>query len=257
MFIDTHCHLTDARFDADRNDVIARAGQTKVNILLEVGCDPDLWRKALELANENENIFCILGIHPQDAKLLSVELLTEMEALCGKPKVLAVGETGLDYHYMHSTKEQQKESFLRHIELSKKLNKPLSMHCRDSYDDFISVLDEQIKGGNLKGVVHCFSGTTEQAKKIISMGFYLGIDGPVTYPRAEMLNTVVAQTPIDKLLLETDSPYLPPQAHRGERNEPSYVPMIAQKIAEIKNITIEAVAAATTDNARKLFGILP
>ena len=256
MYIDTHCHLTDARFDADRAGTISRAESAGVEHIIEIACDPGKWQTALELAKSTPAISCAMGIHPQDASLMSPETFSRLAQLCSTPEVVAIGETGLDYYHENSPRDVQKESFAAHIGLARRLGKPLVIHCRNAYADLFPVLDEAFaKHGAISGVVHCFSGTPADAERILSLGLYIGIDGPVTYPGSSSLRETVKMTPLARLLLETDAPYLPPQQYRGKRNEPAYLEHIARGIAAANNTPVETIALATTTNARKLFGI--
>ena len=250
MLIDTHAHLADKRFDADRKQAIERAKAAGVLKIIEIACEPHCWQKTIDLAEQNDGIYCAVGLHPQDAKLCTADVFSELERFAALPRVVAIGETGFDYHYENSPRDQQREVFIKHINLSFKTGKPLSIHCRDAYPDLFEVLNNM----KCRGVIHCFSGSVKQAEKLVEMGFYLGIDGPATYPKSEELKKVVEAIPLDKLLLETDSPYLAPQQYRGKRNEPSYIQFIAQEIAKIKQIKFEEVAETTSRNADILFG---
>lgn len=253
MYIDTHCHLLDSRFDKDREGAILRLFEAKVELLIEISCEIEKWKSAIDFACVNPHIYVAVGIHPQDAKTASEKSFIELENIAKSDKVAAIGETGLDYYYENSPRDVQQDVFMRHIDLSVNINKPLVIHCRDAYKDLIAILNAQTKLP--KGVIHCFSGTPDDAKQLIDLGFYIGIDGPVTYPNAKILRKTVENMPLEKFLLETDSPYLPPQARRGERNEPCYLPLIAEEISKIKNISIEKVSQVTTENARRLFNI--
>ena len=250
MLIDTHAHLTDKRFDPDRAQVIERARASGVSKIIEVACEPQYWQKALDLAAGNDGIYCSVGIHPQEAKLCEPDVFGELKKLAAFPKVVAIGETGFDYHYENSPRDKQREVFEKHIELSISTGKPLVIHCRDAYEDLIAVL----KGRDCRGVIHCFSGSLEDARTFLEMGFYLGIDGPVTYPKAGVLREVVKTAPLEKMLIETDSPYLPPQEYRGMRNEPSHVRFVAGEIANIRKIELKRIEEVTCSNAVTLFG---
>lgn len=252
MYIDTHAHVLDTRFDADREETFARAADKDVRHIIEVACDPSLWEKAVSLTEQRPSVRCVLGIHPQDAKLATPELLERLETLCRGEHIVGVGETGLDYYYENSPRDVQQVVFRQSIEIARKTEKPIIIHCRQAYDDLLKILSGTAP---LPGVIHCFSGSLDEAKQLTAMGFYIGIDGPATYPSAKALKEVVRALPLDVLLLETDSPYLPPQSFRGKRNEPSYLPLVAKEVATLKDIPVEAVAAATTANARKLFSI--
>ena len=252
--IDTHAHIMDPRFDNDREEVIKRAGEKRVDIIIEVGCQIEEWEPVLKLCQQHSNIYCALGIHPIYSETFSQDAWQLLEKLCENDSVKAIGETGLDYYHAKAPYDFQKELFLKHIQLALKLKKPLTIHCRNAYPDMIELLEKfASKNALSNAVVHCFSGTKEEAQKLVDFGFLLGIDGPVTYPKSNSLKESVFATPLEKLLLETDCPYLPPQLYRGQRNEPSYIPITASEIALLKNIPLEVVADTTTKNARDLF----
>jgi TatD DNase family protein len=254
MYTDTHCHLTDTRFSGDRDAVLERAAQAQVTRLIEIGCEPASWAAALALAQQHPQVSCALGIHPHEARLADEPTWAELEKLAADPRVVAIGETGLDYHYHHSPPEQQKSCFLRHLALARQVQKPLIIHCREAYADLIPLLSEDIaRNGLLNGVIHCFSGTMDHAEQFLALGFLLGIDGPVTYPKSADLRYLAEKTALENLLLESDAPYLPPQPYRGKRNEPSYLPCIAAEIASLRDTSPETVATITTKNARELF----
>jgi TatD DNase family protein len=254
MIIDTHAHITDLKFDDDRETVMQRAFDSGVEKIIEISCEMSYWDKALELS-KRDNIFVSFGIHPVDAPKASSEDYNKLQTLIQNKKCIAVGEFGLDYHYDSSTQNinVQKESLVEQLDISWKYNKPVVVHCRDAYDDMIIFLKEYKKIP--KGVIHCFCGTANQAEVFAEMGFLLGIDGPVTYKKSETLKQVVLNTDINKLLIETDCPYLSPQKYRGQRNEPSYVVEIVKEIAAIKNMSVDEVSEITAGNAVKLFNI--
>ncbi|GHT41008.1 putative metal-dependent hydrolase YabD [Endomicrobiia bacterium] len=254
MIIDTHVHVTDLKFDSDREAVIERAFDFGVEKIIEISCEMSYWDKALELSKK-DNVFVSFGIHPVDAPKAVFEDYNKLQALIQNKKCVAVGEFGLDYHYDSSVRNIniQKESLVRQLDMAWKYNKPVVIHCRDAYDDMIVFLEEYKKIP--KGVIHCFCGTANQAKVFVEMGFLLGIDGPVTYKKSETLKQVVLNIDINKLLVETDCPYLAPQKYRGQRNEPSYVVEIVKEIATIKNMSVDETAGITADNAVKLFNI--
>ncbi|HAM39581.1 MAG: hypothetical protein A2474_03180 [Elusimicrobia bacterium RIFOXYC2_FULL_34_12] len=245
--IDTHCHLLDESYNNDRREVIERAFAEGITKIIEISVEPSLWQNSVELCKKYSNIFCSFGIHPHDA-----ERYTDYIHLISDEKVVAVGECGLDYHRDSFDKKIQAEIFEKQLEIAKKFNKPVIVHSREAEEDSYNILSRY---KDLKGVIHCFSSTPGYAEKFLSLGFYLGIDCPVTYPKADNLKKVVKQVPIERILLETDAPYLPPQKFRGKRNEPSYIKYIAEEIAKIKNIPIDAVSEITDNNAKNLFGI--
>lgn len=259
MFFDTHAHLNDKKFADDIAEVIKRAWDAKVSKILVASYDEASSSSAVSIANNWENIYCSVGIHPHDAKEYSEasgEILTKL-ALNNK-KVVAIGEIGLDYHYENSDREIQKEVFYKQIEIASKLKLPFIVHNRDAHGDTVEILQRAFSEGLLldsPGVLHCYSGSLETAKILIDLGFYISFAGPVTFKNATKLVEVMREIPIERLFIETDCPYLSPEPFRGKRNEPAYVRFIAKKIAELKNIPIEEVAKITTDNACKLFGI--
>jgi TatD DNase family protein len=254
MIIDTHAHLSDEKFDTDRNVVIERAFNSGVEKIVEISCEPQYWDKALELSKHN-NIFVAFGIHPNDVEKVSAEDYKKLELLIQEEKCVAVGEIGLDYHYdsWEQSAILQKEFFATQLKLAAKFNKPVVIHSREANEDVISIL-KALKIIS-KGAVHCFSGTPQQAKEFVDLGFLLGIDGPLTYKKSEALKQTVLETELSSLLVETDCPYLSPQKYRGQRNEPSYVVETLKEIAVIKNIFFEEASKITTQNALKLFNL--
>ena len=256
MIIDTHAHLSDERFDADREQVIERAMSGGIGVIIEIACEPSSWGKAFALMERYPDIKGAVGIHPQEAGKVTDALWEELEQRLKHPSIVALGETGLDYHYEYAPRETQKDVFIRHLSLSGSSGKPLSLHVRDAWDDALAILDEhQHDFGPYRGVIHCFSGTIEQARRVIDLGFMVGVDGPLTYPRSEALRETVRQIPTEALLLETDAPYLAPQPFRGKRNEPFYVRSTLEELARIKGTPPDNAAAITTENAKRLFNI--
>ncbi|MDR1663121.1 MAG: TatD family hydrolase [Endomicrobium sp.] len=254
MIIDTHAHLSDEKFDTDRSIVIERAFNAGVEKIVEISCEPQYWDKALELL-KHDNVFVAFGVHPNNVEKVSAEDYKKLELFIQEKKCVAVGEIGLDYHYDPSeqTVVFQKEFFAVQLNLAIKFNKPVVIHSRDANKDIVSILkDFKIIP---KGVIHCFSGTPQQAKEFVDLGFLLGIDGPLTYKRSEALKQTVLKAELSSLLVETDCPYLSPQKYRGQRNEPSYVVETLKEIAAIKNIVFEEVLKITTQNALKLFNL--
>lgn len=266
--IDTHAHLNFKEFDRDREEAIRRFFGTGGEKLINVGCDLVSSERSVELAEKNKNIFATVGIHPHEAEVLNKEALKKLEELVAKKKVIAVGEIGLDFFRDLSPREIQVNAFKAQLELAEKYNKPVIIHCREAYVDILDIL-KSYKKANWNGVMHCYLGSWLIAEELLKMGFYLGFTGAITYPKKRLLkdpfgmnfNTepeifnVVKNTPLDKILIETDCPYLAPVPHRGERNEPSFVKHVAEKIAELKGISVAEVEKATSKNARKLFGI--
>ena len=254
MYFDTHAHLNADQYQEDLQEVIDRALAEGISRIVVVGFDRPTIKKAMELAEKFEFIYASVGWHPVDAIDMKDEDLVWIEELAGHPKVVALGEMGLDYYWDKSPKDIQKQVFRRQIQLAKKVKLPIIIHNRDATADIVEILREE--GANeVGGIMHCFSGSPEIAKECVEMNFYISLGGPVTFKNARKPKEVAAAIPLDKLLIETDCPYLAPHPYRGKRNEPSYVKLVAEEIAEIKQISIEEVASVTTENAKKLFGI--
>jgi TatD DNase family protein len=250
--VDTHCHLEMARFDKDRDAVIERAREAGLAAMITVGSDPESNRKALALARAHEGVYAAVGIHPHDAQLFTPALREELRAWLGREKVVAVGETGLDYHYEHSPREVQREVFRAHLALAREAGLPAVIHSREATQDTVGILRE---AGVTKGVLHCFSGDRELLRTAAALGLYVSVAGPVTFPRAHELREAVKTIPDEYLLLETDAPYLAPVPRRGKRNEPAYVLHTAREVAALREVSLEDVARMTTLNAGKLFGV--
>lgn len=254
MFIDTHAHLQDSCYDADREAVIRRAAEQGVRRILCIGIDVATSRQAVELAGAYEGVYATVGLHPHDAKTADADTFAALRRLAEHPKVVAIGEIGLDAYRDLSPRPMQEEVFRSLIQLAHEANLPLVIHNRDAHGNVLRILDEE-DGWACGGVMHCFSGTRGQAQIYLDRGFYLGLDGPVTFPNARELQALAAQLPLDRLLVETDCPYLTPHPHRGKRNEPGYVHLVAEKIAELQGKPLEEVARVTTANAEQLFRI--
>ena len=247
-FIDTHSHIYYKEYKNDLKNVIDSANKNNVKKIICIGTDIETSYESIEIANKYSEVYCTVGCHPHEASKMDDNDILELEKMCENPKVVGIGETGLDYYYSHSSPEIQKKRFIDQIELSKSLDLPLVIHNRDSDEDLMKILDNY----RPRGVIHCFSGDTAMAKKAINLGMLLSFTGIVTFKNSS-LGEVVKEVDLDKIMLETDSPYLTPTPFRGKRNEPKHVKIIANKIAEIKNIPIKKVAEKTTKNALKLF----
>jgi TatD DNase family protein len=254
MLFDTHAHLNAEQYNDDLEEVIERAQQEGVSRMVVVGFDRPTIEKAMELAERYEFIYACVGWHPVDAIDMTDKDLLWIEELAAHPKVVALGEMGLDYYWDKSPKEIQQEVFRRQIRLAKKVKLPIVIHNREATADIVEILKEE-DAAEVGGIMHCFSGSPETAKECVNMNFYISLGGPVTFKNAKKPKEVAAEIPLDKLLIETDCPYLAPHPYRGKRNEPSYVRLVAEQIAEIKGLTYEEVAEATTGNAKKLFAI--
>lgn len=257
LFIDTHAHLDDRRYDVDRDAVIDRAKAVLKNVI-EIGC----WDKsrgfdgALAVIAKNDFVYLSLGIHPHEAGQAGDEVfaLIRRLALDAKNRVVAIGETGLDYHYDHSPRDRQKKVFVKQIGLARELNLPLIIHSREADTDTMEILESE-GAASIGGVFHCFSGSIAIARKALDMGFYLSYAGIVTFPKADAVREVIKVTPIERMLIETDCPYLAPAPHRGKRNEPAFVAHTADEIARLKGLSLADVARITTANAEGLFGL--
>ena len=253
MLVDSHAHIDDERFDADRDEVVARALAAGVSLILNVGADMGSSARSVALAEKYSGIYAAVGMHPHDAKDMRETDYTQLEQWTKHPRVVAIGEIGLDYHYDLSPRPVQKEVFLRQLDLARKTGKPFIIHEREAHADTMEIIRSAARG--LKGVFHCFSGSVETAREYLKMGFYISVAGPVTFSKSGKTKEVAKYVPLDRLLVETDSPYLTPQPHRGHRNEPAYVRLVAEEIASLRNLPLEEVAAATTANVRRLFDI--
>jgi len=251
MFIDSHCHLNMDKFTLDYKEVIKRAFNNNIGAIINVGADLVSSKKAIEIANEYEKgIYATVGLHPGDAKdeVLDEAQITE---LANYKRVVAIGEIGLDYSGENIDKDAQLKLMDRQVQIAQKLQKPIVFHCRDAYDDLISYFGSH--SSKISAVVHCYTGDWEHAQKFLELGFYLSFTGIITFTKDEEQIKVVRNTPLNRILIETDAPWLAPEPYRGKRNEPSYVIEAAKKIAEIKGISLEEVASQTTKNAIDLF----
>ncbi|WP_182187812.1 TatD family hydrolase [Pectinatus frisingensis] len=252
MLIDTHAHLDDNQYDQDRTEVINRAADEGVNLIINMGADMDSSHKAVQLAAQYDAIYAAVGVHPEEADGMTCDddyVLSELAV--DNAKVLAIGEIGLDYHFRTDNKDVQKKVFIKQLDLARQLHLPVSIHARDAHADLMQVL--KTEGRGVRGVIHCYSGSWEMAEELFNMGWYIGADGPLTFKNAAKLPEIIRKMPMEKLLLETDCPYLAPVPQRGKRNEPAFVKYTAQKVAEIRNMQFVQVAEITTINAKNLF----
>ncbi|MDD5618440.1 MAG: TatD family hydrolase [Candidatus Omnitrophica bacterium] len=257
MLIDTHCHLDFPQFDKDRESVIKRAIDNKINYLINVGSSFESSLKSQELSHKFENIFFSVGQHPHCAdefdKLTKENGFKEkFDGLLNNKKLVAIGEIGLDYYRNLSDKDNQKKIFRHFIDISKKLNLPVIIHCRESEEDTYNILKEELADFK-KVVFHCFSGMRDFFNKCYELGAMFSLTANITYPKAIQLRELIKEMPLDRIMLETDSPYLPPQKFRGKRNEPSYVNFVAQELALLKNISFDEISQVTTQNAERFF----
>jgi len=252
MLIDTHCHIQFKPLVDEQEKVIERAKKANVKKLIVVGCDLKSSKEAINLAEKDNNIFATVGLHPQDSKTLTPEMWEDICELANHKKVVAIGETGLDYFKEYSPKDIQAQVFKRHIELAIKVDKPLIVHSREAGDDSLKILQEL---GAKNVVFHCFSSDLSFARKVWNAGYRTSFTGNITYPSAQNLSDTIKACPIDTIMIETDSPYLAPQRFRGQTNEPSYIVEVVKQIAEIKNMSFSEIANITTKNAEEFFGI--
>ncbi len=252
-FIDTHCHLEMRTFDNDRDEVIKRAADANVTFIINAGSDRRGNLSGLELSAAYPQIYSAVGIHPHDAKTLDEAFYNELKEWIKKPKVVAVGEIGLDYYYFHSPKGVQIEAFRRQIILAREARLPIIVHSREAKNDTLRILRDEI--ADTTGVLHCFSGDLNMAKKAMELGFYISLAGPITFKKAADLREVAKFIPDEFLLIETDAPYLSPTPMRGKRNEPSFIKHTAEVIADLRGVTLDDLARITTLNAQKLFSI--
>lgn len=252
MIFDTHAHYDSGAFNADRFDILSSMPYNGVGLIVDPGCDLESSRQAIELAERFSFVYAAVGWHPEDIDKLTPEGMQELEKLAEHPKCVAIGEIGLDYYWDAEHKQEQKELLCRQIELALRLDKPIIVHDREAHGDSLEIV---CRYPELRGVFHCFSGSAEMAKELLRRGWYLGFDGPVTYKNARKALEVMELCPIDRLLLETDSPYLSPVPMRGKRNDSRNLKYIAEKIAEVKGCAAEDIACAAYENGRRLFEI--
>lgn len=252
--IDSHAHLNDPAYQGQLPEVLAGIKQAGVVAVINVGYDLQSSRRAVEQAHSWDFIHAAVGVHPHDAASLDEEVAATIRGLAYDSRVVAIGETGLDYYRNLSPRECQKEAFRWHLNLARELRLPVIIHDRDAHEDTLRVL-KKTKLGAAGGVLHCFSGSWEMARACLDLGFYISFAGPVTFKNAVKLREVAKRVPLEWLLVETDSPFLTPEPYRGQRNQPAYVARVAAAIAAIRGLAEEEVRAATTANARRLFGI--
>lgn len=253
--IDSHAHLDFPQFDADRGEMLARARDAGVETILAIGSGigPERLDAAIPFAEQHDWIYATVGIHPHEAKLATDEHFVQLEELARHPRVIAWGEIGLDYYYDHSPREVQQDIFRRQLEIARVARLPIVIHCRDAWADCFTILVEAWRSSGLGGIFHCFTGTCEEARLGMDMGFLVSFAGNVTYPKMESLRVVARALPLESLLIETDSPFLPPQGRRGKRNEPAFVVEVARTLASVRDLSADKVAQATAANFRRFF----
>ncbi len=254
MIFDTHAHYDDERFDEDRDALLKQLHQDGISYILNAGASPESLEACIELSDKYPFIYAALGIHPHDADKMNEDLINKIRILSKKEKVVAIGEIGLDYYYDNSPRDIQKYWFERQIELAKELRLPIIIHDRDAHEDTINIL-KKTDAKQVGGIFHCFTGSAQMALDMIKLNLYIAIGGPVTFKNARKTIEVVEAVPLERLLVETDSPYLSPEPYRGKRNNSGYLVHIIRKIAEIKGISESEVAETTLANAKKVFGL--
>lgn len=253
--IDTHAHLVSEDFDADQADAVARACDAGVVKIVNVGSDLKSSRLATQQAEQWDGVYASVGLHPHEAEKWNEDTGKELLSMASHPKVVAVGETGLDFHYEFSSHSAQEQAFRSSIDIALRADLPLIIHNREADAATLAVLTE-MKSSNLRGVVHCFTSDTEFALRCVELGFYIGFTGIITFRKADRLREVVKAVPHDRILIETDCPYLAPQGFRGKRNEPAFVVAVAEKLAEILGKDLAEIEESTTKNAERLFARL-
>ena len=250
--IETHAHLDSKKYDPDRNEVIKRAFESGVEKIINISSEVAAIERIISIAENNENIYATAGIQPHNAYEFDRKIMERIIEMANGSKIVAIGEVGLDYHYNFSLPEIQRKVFRRQINIARELNLPLVIHTREAFSDTIKILKEE-KAHEVGGVIHCFTDDKEKAKEFIKLGFYIGIGGAVTFKNTKVLQETAKEIPLDRIVLETDCPYMTPTPHRGKRNEPSYLEFVARKIGDLKNISTEEVKKETTVNAINLF----
>jgi TatD DNase family protein len=254
---DSHAHVDVSDFDADRDAMLDRARAAGVGTVLAIGNGPELEKlgAAIPYAEAHDWIYAAAGIHPHEAKQATEEHYKELERIAQNPRLIAWGEIGLDYHYDHSPGDVQAKVFHHQLSQAWAAKKPIVIHCREAWPDCLNILDEDWRSSGQGGIFHCFTGTLEEARRGMDMGFMISFAGNVTYPKAQNLRDVAKEISLDRLLVETDSPFLAPQSHRGRRNEPAYVAEVAQTIGNVRNLPADQIAEITSANFRRFFGL--
>ena len=252
MYFDSHAHLDDGRFQEDFDDILARMKENGVTAMMNIGCDLPSSENSVRLAQTYDWIWAAVGSHPDDADHVDGALLARYRALCASPRVRAIGEIGLDYHYEDVPRAQQRVAFEKQLSLAEELDLPVIVHEREAHGDAMDILRAHPRA---TGVFHCFSGSPEMALWLVERGWYIGFTGVVTFKNARKAVEVASAIPLERMLIETDCPYMAPEPFRGRRNDPSLVPYVAAKIAALRGLSSEQVGAATSENARRLFRI--
>ncbi|MBI1275868.1 YchF/TatD family DNA exonuclease [bacterium] len=253
MLIDSHCHLNYPDFAPDYADMLARAGNAGVGLMQTICTKMEEFPTVLAIAEANSTIYCSIGVHPHHAGEGEMVTTAELLEKSAHPKVIGLGETGLDYYYEHSPREAQRESFRRHIAASQQNGLPIIVHTRDADDDTLAILEETQNAAPFPALIHCFSSSRALAEHCLNMGIYISLSGILTFKKAEELRATAKDIPLNRILIETDAPYLAPIPYRGKRNEPAYVKEVAQCLAELRGVSAEEIGHATTENFFRLF----
>lgn len=253
VLIDTHAHIDVDRFDEDRDEVVARAEAAGIRAIINMGDSLDSSLRSVELTQKYEAVFAAVGIHPEEARPMTQADDEQLAAWAEQAKVVAIGEIGLDYYWVKDQEQRQiqQQVFIRQLDFARQLHLPVCVHNRDAHGDTMAILKKE--GQGVQGVLHCYSGSLEMAKELMKLDWFIGVDGPLTFKNAAKLPEIVQNIPLERILLETDCPYMAPVPMRGKRNEPAFVYHVAEKLAELRNISIEQVAEQTTANARELY----
>ncbi len=254
MLIDSHAHLDDRRFNRDRDQLIKSLRDNGVEYVVNNGSDLQTSIASINLAEKYENIYATIGVHPHETKGMDETTIEALRQLASHNKVVAIGEIGLDFHYDNSPRDIQRKWFKRQLELAKEIDLPVTIHSREAAQECFDTI-KAAQDGSLRGVMHCYSDSVELAEEYLKLGFYISLAGPVTFKNSRVPKEVAKIIPLDRLLIETDSPYLTPEPHRGKRNDPTYVRYVAGEIAELKGISYEELVEATNRNAKEFYGI--
>lgn len=251
MIFDTHAHYDDEQFDEDRDQLLSSMAEAGVSTIVEIGASMESSRNAIRLAEQYPFVYAAVGVHPDNVGELDEETFEELEAMCRHNKVVAVGEIGLDYHWDTEPREVQKKWFVRQLELAREMKLPVNIHSRDAAEDTLEIMKEY--GEGLGGIIHCFSYSKEMAKEYVKMGFFIGVGGVVTFKNGRKLKEIVTELPLEKIVLETDCPYLAPEPNRGKRNDSRNIHYVAEQVAELKNLDKETVVKQTENNAKLIY----
>ena len=253
MLVDSHCHLTYHAKDGDLEEVIARARRAGIGTMVTICTKMSEFPEVRGIADAHDDIWCSVGVHPHEAAESQDVTTAQLVELAQHPKVVGIGESGLDYYYEHSPRAEQQHSFRAHIEAARQTGLPLIVHARDADDDMIAMLDEARADGPVPGLIHCFTSSPKLAEKALEIGFYISFSGIVSFKNAQDVQAVARDMPLDRILVETDSPYLAPVPNRGKRNEPAYVVHVAEAIAKLRGVDLGTIAAASTENFARAF----